>query len=551
MKFVKEDYQAAQRKKRTRITFSVIALIGIFIIWYSYSQRSAADKELAGLPGVMPTNPHVIDKTINPDPEPQSKAKIMDLPTLVKDVKRAIAVIHTYDRKDQPLGQGTGFFINKHGHAISNFHVFRGAHRAEVKLPSGTYPVHKVLDEDPDSDLILFSVKIKSSWHGFLSFVDKSPAVGERIVVIGNPLGLEATVSDGIVSAHRKLDPFGSVIQITSPISPGSSGSPVLNLSGEVIGVATFQYRQGQNLNFAIPIAKAKKLVSTGEKELADLSFADTDALASARGAFSRGRVYYDAGEYDNAASQFKEAVKEDPTNAEAYYYLGMSYRAERAFDAADAFKTAVNLDPDYIDAYCSLGEVYNQLEMYKNSIQALRQALRIEPDNFDALIQLGIAYASDKEYKAAVKVLERALNIEPDANAYLYVGLACMATRDYDKALDSFQAAVDQYPDFHEAYIGLGYCYAIFKNWKQGIVSLRRAGSLAPGHPEIHYLLGFMYLGDGDVSAAEREARELSEISSKWRGKKIAIYDERKLSDMLSELRSAISQYRSRRSRR
>jgi len=460
-------------------------------------------------------------------------------------------VIHTYDRKDKPVGQGTGFFINKHGHAISNFHVFRGAHRAEVKLPSGTYPVHKVLDEDPDSDLILFSVKIKSSKYRFISLVDRTPAVGERIVVIGNPLGLEATVSDGIVSAHRKLEPFGSVIQITSPISPGSSGSPVLNMFGEVIGVATFQFRQGQNLNFAIPIANAKKLVSTGEKELADISFADTDALASARGAFSKGRVYYDAGEYASAASQFKEAVKEDPANAEAYYYLGMSYKAERPFDAADALKTAVSLDPDFTDAYCNLGEVYNQLEMYKYATQALQQALRVDPDNFDALIQSGIAYASSKEYRAAVKVLERALDIELDSNAYLYLGLAYMATRDYDKALDSFQASVDHDPEFYEAYIGLGYCYAIFKNWKQGIISLRRAQSFSPGHPEIHYLLGFMYLGDGDVSAAEREARQLGEISSKWRGKKIAIYDERKLSEMLSELRKAINRYKSSRRQR
>ncbi|MCK5055823.1 MAG: tetratricopeptide repeat protein [Candidatus Aminicenantes bacterium] len=539
MKFEREDYRAAQRKKWTLIIISGIALIGIFIIWNSYSQRSAADKELPNVTGEGTTTP-----------APQRNAKKKDLPTLVKDVKGAIAVIHTYDRKDQPVGQGTGFFINAQGHVVSNFHVFRGAHRAEVKLPSGTYPIYKVLGEDVDSDLILFSVKIKPGKYRFLSFVDKSPAVGERIVVIGNPLGLEATVSDGIVSAHRKVEPFGSVIQITSPISPGSSGSPVLNMFGEVIGVATFQYRQGQNLNFAIPIVIAKKLVSTGEKELADLSFADTDALASARGAFSRGRVYYDAGEYENAAFQFKEAVKEDPTNADAYYYLGMSYKAERPFDAVDAFKTAVSLDPDFTDAYCNLGEVYNQLEMYNYATQVLRQALRIKPDNFEALIQLGIAYASDKEYRAAVKVLERALDIEPDAQAYLYLGIACMATRDYDKALGSFQASLDQDPEFYEAYIGLGYCFAIFKNWKRGIISLRRAESLAPGHPEIHYLLGFMYLGDGDISAAEREARQLSKISRKWRGKKIAIYDERKLSEMLSELRTAITRHKNRRSR-
>lgn len=555
MKFVKEDYRRAQRKKWVIITICVIVLIGVYVIWHSYSKRSAADKELAKLSPDRTSDgaPHSVYKNgeTGKTSTPKKKPKKKDLPTLIKEVKGAIAVIHTYDRKDKPIGQGTGFFINNHGHVVSNHHVFRGARRAEVKLPSGTYPVHKVLAEDIDSDLILFSVNIKSGRYRYLPFESQSPPVGERIVVIGNPLGLEATVSDGIVSAHRELEPLGKVIQITSPISPGSSGSPVLNMRGEVIGVATFQYRQGQNLNFAIPIDRAKKLVSTGEKELAELSFADTEELAAAFGAFSKGLVYYNAGEYENAAAQFREAVKEDPTNAEAYYYLGMSYIDDHTFDAIDAFKTALNLDPRYLNAFCSLGIVYNKLEMYREAVRTLKQALEIDPDHSKSLIHLGIAYASEKEYRAAVKVLERAIDSDPDAKAYLYLGLAYMAVRNFDKALDAFQEAVDQDPDFYEAYIGLGYCYATFKNWKRGINLLKRAESLKPGHPEIHYLLGFMYLGDDDLSAAEREARRLNEISSKWRGKKIAIYDERKISEMLSELQRAISRYKSNRRRR
>lgn len=555
MKFVREDYQKSQRRKWVWITICMIFLAGIYVIWHSYGKRSAADKELAelspdrssrGAPGSVYESEET-DKTSAVKKKPAEK----DLPALIKEVKGAIAVILTYDRKDKPIGQGTGFFINNHGHVLSNYHVFRGARRAEVKLPFGTYPVHKVLAEDSDSDLILFSVNIKPDRYRPLLFDNHSPPVGERIVVIGNPLGLEATVADGIVSAHRDLEPFGKVIQITSPISPGSSGSPVLNMRGEVIGVATFQYRQGQNLNFAIPIARANRLVSTGEKELTELSFADKEELAAAASAFSRGIVYYNAGEYENAAAQFKEAVKEDPANAEAYYYLGMSCKEDRAFDAIDAFKTAVNIDPGYLNAYCNLGIVYNSLAMYREAVQALKQALEIDPDHPESLVHLGVAYASDKEYRAAVKVLERAIEIETDAKSFLYLGMAYMAIRDYDKALDAFQGAVDQDPDFYEAYVGLGYCYAIFKNWKRGINLLKRAESLEPGHPEIHYLLGFMYLGDDDLSSAENEARRLSEISSKWRGKKIAIYDERKVSEMLSELQRAISQRKSNSRRR
>jgi S1-C subfamily serine protease len=79
------------------------------------------------------------------------------------------------------------------------------------------------------------------------------PRVGEKVVVIGTPLGLAQTVSDGIVSAIREVPGFGKIIQMTAPISPGSSGSPVLNMKGEVVGVVTFLLVAGQNLNFAIP----------------------------------------------------------------------------------------------------------------------------------------------------------------------------------------------------------------------------------------------------------------------------------------------------------
>lgn len=78
--------------------------------------------------------------------------------------------------------------------------------------------------------------------------------------MIGNPFGLEGTVADGIVSAVRDVSDFGRIIQITAPISPGSSGSPVVNMKGEVVGVATFQLMEGQNLNFAIPSERIANL---------------------------------------------------------------------------------------------------------------------------------------------------------------------------------------------------------------------------------------------------------------------------------------------------
>ncbi len=191
------------------------------------------------------------------------------LPSIVKKIGASVVVILGYDKEGRTLSQGTGFFINENGDVITSRHVLKGVNHAEIKTADGQrHPIGKVIAENIDSDLIKISAVIHKKTVRPLLTSNTSPEVGEKVVVIGNPLGLEQTVSDGIVSAFRQVQKFGKIIQITAPISPGSSGSPVVNLAGEVIGVATFQMVKGQNLNFAIPIEQVVNLVQKNEQTL-------------------------------------------------------------------------------------------------------------------------------------------------------------------------------------------------------------------------------------------------------------------------------------------
>jgi S1-C subfamily serine protease len=177
-------------------------------------------------------------------------------------------IIFTYDDKGEFLQLGSGFFISQNGDVITNYHVLQGASSAEIKTSDGkTYPITYIVAVDESNDLIRLSVNIPSQDVYPLSLSKTIPEVGERIIVYGSPLGLENTVSDGIVSAIRDIPDFGRIIQITAPISPGSSGSPVLNMQGEVIGIATLQMVEGQNLNFAIPSEKIANLNLKEEKK--------------------------------------------------------------------------------------------------------------------------------------------------------------------------------------------------------------------------------------------------------------------------------------------
>ena len=194
-----------------------------------------------------------------------------NLPKLIKSIQPAVVTVIGYDANGKTIRLGSGFFINGNGQIITNGHVVAGVARAEVKTADGArYPLKVMVAEDREVDLVKLVVEgLKSAPH-YLPTTQTLPEVGERVVVVGSPMGLEQTVSDGMVSGIRNIQGRGAVLQISAPISPGSSGGPVVNLKGEVIGVASFQIGRGQNLNFAIPGKRVQALLDFPPRPLAE-----------------------------------------------------------------------------------------------------------------------------------------------------------------------------------------------------------------------------------------------------------------------------------------
>ncbi len=186
---------------------------------------------------------------------------IMNISDIVKLVQPSVVVVNGFKEGRSDFSLGSGFFIDLDGDIITNYHVVNGCDSANIKTyDRKIYKVIGVIGENAEEDLIELSVGIPHDEVSFLSIDMKTPAVGDKVVVIGNPLGFEQTVSDGILSAVRELPDLGKMFQITAPISPGSSGSPVVNMKGKVIGVASLTVKGGENINFAIPIEKLKDL---------------------------------------------------------------------------------------------------------------------------------------------------------------------------------------------------------------------------------------------------------------------------------------------------
>ncbi len=164
------------------------------------------------------------------------------------------------DSNGQPVSLGSGFFIRE-GEVASNLHVVQGATRGYAKIigQKSKYDIEGMVAVDSERDLVI--LKISGARAPALTLGNsESVQVGETVYAVGNPQGLEGTFSQGIVSSIREVD-SNKLLQITAPISPGSSGGPVLSGNGEVVGVSVATFRSGQNLNFAIPSSYLKILI--------------------------------------------------------------------------------------------------------------------------------------------------------------------------------------------------------------------------------------------------------------------------------------------------
>ena len=189
-----------------------------------------------------------------------SPAQAQTAQKIAKKAFRSTVLLVMEDANGQPLALGSGFFVRE-GEIVSNLHVVEGASRGYAKLvgQDAKLDIQGITAIDAKRDLVILKVYAKTP--SVLTLGDSEAAqVGEQIYAVGNPKGLEGTFSQGIISSVRDID-TDKLLQITAPISPGSSGGPVLNVKAEVIGVSVATFKGGQNLNFAIPSAYLKELL--------------------------------------------------------------------------------------------------------------------------------------------------------------------------------------------------------------------------------------------------------------------------------------------------
>lgn len=183
---------------------------------------------------------------------------------IAASAQRATVQIRALDARGGVAGLGSGFFVSPDGVIVTNFHVIEAAHALQVETFDGeVYDNVFHVTSDPRRDVAVLKVPVQGAVSLRLGS-DTAAVVGAEVYAMGHPLGQTSTFSDGLVSASRTVEGV-SMIQISAPISPGSSGGPVMDTRGEVIGVATMVMNGGQNLNYAVPVRYVRPLLATGD----------------------------------------------------------------------------------------------------------------------------------------------------------------------------------------------------------------------------------------------------------------------------------------------
>jgi S1-C subfamily serine protease len=314
------------------------------------------------------------------------------LPELVRRVKPVVVAIATYDAQGEALMTGSGFFVRP-GQVVTNLHVIRGAKRCEIKTLEGkgkVFPVAGILAVDEEGDLTLLSVEMPAERGRASEISAVLPDEGETIFVIGNPLKLEGSVSDGIVSAVREVPNLGKIIQITAPTSHGNSGSPVFNLKGQVIGVVTVKVTNGQNINLAIASARLGKL-RAGQLRALPTKDKSNEAGDSS---YRTGLESLWLGNYDNAVGHFETAAYRNPKRADAWVQVGYcKVKQGKAAEGIRAYQQALELKPDSDEIHNKLGDAFYHAGRMPEAIASYSRAAHLSPGNADAHYNLAVVY--------------------------------------------------------------------------------------------------------------------------------------------------------------
>ena len=426
--------------------------------------------------------------------------------SLYSRVSPAVVRIEVRDAQLKIVGHGSGFFVSTDGLVVTNQHVIDGANFATVETADGvTMFVEGVAAVSKPHDLALLKVKAR----GLPSLVlgsSERPPVGTRVFAIGHPMGVKNSVlSEGLVSGVGEAMGGGTVptIQTSAPISPGSSGGPLVNADGEVIGVTSAIHndprRLSQNLNYAVPASLVHDLLKIGKGgELKTLASAggtsldreQTAVLQRAWGSIDRGDLRGAAATLADAKPRLKESTTYWMTTG------ALQMELKNYALASEAFANVTRLKADLVDGHASLGVSYVFQDKFREALKAFEAAAKLAPRNPKYVAAAGACLLEMKQPDRAVGFYKKALKLVPgDVSYQRKLGECYAALSQHADAMMAFRQALKIDSTDSDTHVALAEAYVGLERKDDAMESLRRALRLNPNNARAHYRTGTIQL--------------------------------------------------------
>lgn len=322
---------------------------------------------------------------------------------IYEKVDNSIVVVLAYDNLGN-MFQGSGVVIDKNGLVATNYHVCKDANRIEIKHYGKEFKNVEIVKYDEVKDIMILrsaSLTLSPILQGNSSLLK----AGQRVYSVGSPEGYENSISEGIISGFRTDENSVKLIQMTCPITDGSSGGAVLNSKGELVGLSVSGQHDG-NLYFAVPVndiyelAGTKILIAENKEPVnyyeigtlanenknykdAEISFSKyLEKFSSDINAyFNRGYARFKLKEYKNAINDFSKVLSTNPTS-ESYFYRANCYYSLKDYDNAFIdYSKALELQPDNYNIYFNRGYTYFRLKDYEGAIIDWQKAIALNPE--------------------------------------------------------------------------------------------------------------------------------------------------------------------------
>ncbi|MDH5769449.1 MAG: tetratricopeptide repeat-containing serine protease family protein, partial [Nitrospirota bacterium] len=332
--------------------------------------------------------------------------------------KKAVVTVYVNDRNGKQVISESGFIVDQSGIIATTCSAITAwlkevGHTLVVRTEEGRfYLMEDVFSCSYKNNLSLLKINAKDLPAVKLA-VNYRPKQKEHIFVIRRPSGLEATISGSMIKNVIGKDDF---IQISLPVTQGSSGSTVFNVKGEVIAVVVAPlkkkgtYRAVSVKHVANQLDNYRK--GQQKKMKQKLATIDKESNISAR---------------EIKPDRMEERLEIKLDSAESYFFLGSSYDQSSMFkEAIEAYKQAIIMKPDYGDAYVNLGLDYERLGKYSEAIDAYTEAIKIKPDAQSTYNKLGTLYIVLGKYSLALHTFKKAVTLDPKNSAtHYHLGIA------------------------------------------------------------------------------------------------------------------------------